>query len=494
MNRTTRGFWASVLAVIVVGLLVTCTWWNPPGPVPLPTATQTSGQTCGVYMEQGCNQLTVAGTGTLYVTGGATLTVEDGWTFGTLESVVFEGSTLDDNETTLSVTDPTADRAIVLPNLAGTVHVNNVAQALTALSGAFGGGYGDTGCTVSSAGVLSCDGAVTSDGVLTAASEVITAGATFGGGYGFTGCTISTAGALSCNDAIIAGGGYGSSGCALSAAGVLQCNSTSALDGAVTVGTGVAADVTLIADPTGGNAGAKSEYIGLPRIKLIGGGQGTNPASQTLPLVDDSPTGEFEPVDANVVEAEGSTDGIYKYGASSYKAAFDSSAAAGDGFLDSNLGAAGAWDDMESAGLLLYSSVTIASGDLTLVLTDNGGARTYSIPAITAANTWTWVEVDISTGDLSAISDVAILLSSQGATNLAAFNLYVDIGYVWDSLDEEALGVAIQQDGVLGVINTETGAALAELTDYIVHYESGSDFIVYITDQSAADIAALVAY
>ena len=129
-----------------------------------------------------------------------------------------------------------------------------------------------------------------------------------------------------------------------------------------------------------------------------------------------------------------------------------------------------------------------------LVLTDDGGARTFDIPAVTVANKWTWVEVDIATGDLSAISDVAIKLSAGGAAAQGAFDLYVDIGYVWDSADEEALGVAIQQDGILGVINTETGAQLVELTDYLVHYESGSDFIVYITDQSSADIAVLAAY
>jgi len=72
--------------------------------------------------------------------------------------------------------------------------------------------------------------------------------------------------------------------------------------------------------------------------------------------------------------------------------------------------------------------------------------------------------------------------------------MYLDTAYVWDSADEEALGVAIVQDGILGVVNTETGAPLVEGTDYIVHYESGSDFIVYITDQSTADIIALVAY
>lgn len=40
---------------------------------------------------------------------------------GTTGSVVFEGSTADDYETTLAVVDPTADRTITLPNASGTV-------------------------------------------------------------------------------------------------------------------------------------------------------------------------------------------------------------------------------------------------------------------------------------------------------------------------------------------------------------------------------------
>ena len=58
-----------------------------------------------------------------------------------------------------------------------------------------GGGYGATGCTLSAAGVLQCNGAATTDGALTAASAVV------GGGYGSTGCTLSTAGILQCNGA-----------------------------------------------------------------------------------------------------------------------------------------------------------------------------------------------------------------------------------------------------------------------------------------------------
>ena len=36
-------------------------------------------------------------------------------------NLVFEGSTADSHETTLTVTDPTADRTITIPNASGTV-------------------------------------------------------------------------------------------------------------------------------------------------------------------------------------------------------------------------------------------------------------------------------------------------------------------------------------------------------------------------------------
>lgn len=64
-----------------------------------------------------------------------------------------------------------------------------------------GGGYGSTGCTLSDAGVLQCNGAATTDGALTAASAVI------GGGYGSTGCTLSAAGVLQCDGAATFAGG-----------------------------------------------------------------------------------------------------------------------------------------------------------------------------------------------------------------------------------------------------------------------------------------------
>ncbi len=83
---------------------------------------------------------------------------------------------------------------------------------VTAGTLAVGGGYGDTGCTLSAAGVLQCNGATTTDGALTAGSAVI------GGGYGSTGCTLSAAGVLQCNGAATIDGALTNNGFAFSGA------------------------------------------------------------------------------------------------------------------------------------------------------------------------------------------------------------------------------------------------------------------------------------
>ena len=48
-----------------------------------------------------------------------------------LVSIVFEGSTPDGNETTLTVTDPTADRVVTIPDATGTVVLATATQTLT---------------------------------------------------------------------------------------------------------------------------------------------------------------------------------------------------------------------------------------------------------------------------------------------------------------------------------------------------------------------------
>ena len=87
------------------------------------------------------NKLQTTGSG-VDVTGGIDLT----------GSIVFEGATADAHETTLSVTDPTADRSIVLPNATGTVSLIQEDQTWT---GAQRGTVTDIGSV--SSGALNID-------------------------------------------------------------------------------------------------------------------------------------------------------------------------------------------------------------------------------------------------------------------------------------------------------------------------------------------------
>ena len=59
-------------------------------------------------------------------------TVTGALEIGTAGSLVFEGATANDFETTLAVTDPTADRTITLPIATGTVALLSLAQTFTA--------------------------------------------------------------------------------------------------------------------------------------------------------------------------------------------------------------------------------------------------------------------------------------------------------------------------------------------------------------------------
>ena len=65
----------------------------------------------------------------LATTGG---TVTGNLEIGTAGSLTFEGATADGFETTLAVTDPTADRTATLPDATGTVALLSLAQSYTA--------------------------------------------------------------------------------------------------------------------------------------------------------------------------------------------------------------------------------------------------------------------------------------------------------------------------------------------------------------------------
>lgn len=256
-------------------------------------------------------------------------------------------------------------------------------------------------------------------------------------------------------------------------------------------------DVTLAGESTGGNAGAKNEFIGLPRVQLSGLAAGTNGSTETTAYIDTSPTGEWAEVDGGTNVAITADTGIYRHTTNSVKIAY-TAVVTSEG-VDGTV----AEDDLssnESLGFWIYTTVALTSGDFDVTLDDTDGSdQSYDVPAVSAL-VWTWVELDVSGCDTNCntTDGIHFLATGQGAAAHTAVNIYLDGMYKWDSTDEEALGVAIVQDGVLSVLSALTAGGtqttLAEFTDYFTHYESGSDFVVWISDQSANDNVALVAY
>jgi len=288
--------------------------------------------------------------------------------------------------------------------------------------------------------------------------------------------------------------------------GAVDMDSTLDVAGAVAL----ASDVTLATDATGGNALAKNEFIGLPRIKNVGIGTMANGGTNTI-LTDigdsETPATDWTAIDADVVMSNDGT--YYRQGSASLKMAVSADADDGDGCVNALASGDQNWTDDEGFGFWFYTTKALAAGDITLEIHDvtaGGGFTDVNVPEA-SANAWQWLECDVTLGNNNlkdAITDLKFTLSAAGAAKAAggAFDVYFDFIVKWDVGEEETLGVEIPYDGVLSltVIDATSGAAscanVTEYTDYFVHYQTGNDAIVIITDQSDADKVglALIAY
>src|SRR3989304_3174453 len=133
----------------------------------------------------------------------------------------------------------------------------------------------------------------------------------------------------------------------------------------------------------------------------------------------------------------------------------------GDAVADDYTGAEIDFTGDESVGAWVYTTTALTSGDVRLSITDSVAGEAFADTPNLSANIWTWVEFDISgIADASkdVINRVAFELSAAGAAVAAggAFSVYVDALYKWDSTEEDALGTAILQDGVVGIFGSLT--------------------------------------
>ena len=231
---------------------------------------------------------------------------------------------------------------------------------------------------------------------------------------------------------------------------------------------------------------ARTQFIGLPRIRLAGVGVKDGAAELE---VDDSPAAEWT-ASAHVTDTADGT--VYKIGTTSLKLAFAADAVAGDGA--SNPAPGGDWTGFQSIGFWVYADKAFTAAQLVIYLTDATDPATFNTCAYTVPNVWQYCEVDITSlagtaGD--AVTDIDVRMA---AGLPVAINIYIDEMVAWSAGDEVSLVVALQQDGDLGFINALTGAPLTAGADYAIAYRTGVDAIVVISDLDPDGMFGLVAY
>lgn len=274
--------------------------------------------------------------------------------------------------------------------------------------------------------------------------------------------------------------------------GTADFNEATSLDGTVAVSgpTTHTNDVTISTIADGGNAGEKYELTGLVRVTMIALGSG-KAATETLSLMDDSPTGEWAPLNANTTEAADTS--IYRVGSASYSCTFTETAVNLDGCGRSI--SSDNWEANESVGFWIYVSTGMDAGDLALQLVDATETTTYTLPALSRLM-WHWVEIDVSAlagGNGDAITAVRVILTTPGAGNLDdEFTIYLDDMWKWDADNETSLSESILMDGLLSLVGMPDQDLMSSA--FVNYSSTAADAVVFTADTRAYTVLAMVAY
>lgn len=262
--------------------------------------------------------------------------------------------------------------------------------------------------------------------------------------------------------------------------------------------------VTLPLTNHGGNADHRHRFVGVPKLSSFGLGQSTS-GDQTVStdFIDDADEGTLWTATANVTRSSDAS--TWRKGTTSLKLLVGSTPADTNGADNPLTSGDQDWSADESFGLWHRCDTVYNAGDWVLGVTDNASEDvTTQFPAYGTAEQWAWTELEIGSiadGDKDVITDISFSLSAAGATTFAAGgSCYFDYAFKWDAAQEEALDHDILEDGVIaswkllnggGAVNDVT--EVVEGTDFLIHYETGNDFFIAITDHSNDTIFGLAA-
>lgn len=248
-----------------------------------------------------------------------------------------------------------------------------------------------------------------------------------------------------------------------------------------------------VADLDGGDGASFQKLTARVNVRQSSG-TGTNNTGYLL--IEDGETVSDWTATTNVTRSADTAH--FRNGTSSLKLAFTAAAVAGNGasWTISN----GNWSGNENVGFWIYTDTALASGDLRLTITDGTqGASTVNVGAVSSTGVWTFVLVDISgvaDGNKDDVDGFSIDLTTQGATSLAAFNVYFDTVIKWDNSGQATLAGTVLDGGMIGAVTVPTASGtnntlttLAEGTDFWVR-PGATGRIIFATDQSANQFLA----
>ncbi len=284
----------------------------------------------------------------------------------------------------------------------------------------------------------------------------------------------------------------------------MQINATEAGNGVVRLLIDGDLNNTFNPEPTdGGNGDLQHRIVGIPKIAGFSLGTGNDGSETTNVDFGDSETPNTDWTQtANITTSDDSA--TFRKGSASLKMVIGTTPSAGNG-ADNALGTGDQnWSADESFGLWVRCDTTFSAGDWVLGITDNASEDvTTGFLAYGTANTWVWQELEIGSiadADKDVITDLAIDLSSAGATTfVAGGNCFFDYLWKWDAAEELAVGADVYEDGFLSMFSVITASAAitpileVEGTDWFAHYEAGNDFVVPITDLSNDSLWGTVA-
>jgi hypothetical protein len=367
---------------------------------------------------------------------------------------------------------------------------------------------GDDAITIADGGGVTTSGTLATTGAATLASLVCTAAGTFGGGYGDTGVTISTLGVLQANGAITSDGAVTGATLAgtVSTAAQNSITSASSLATVGTIGTGTwqgtkvasaylddqTAHLNITQSFTGAKTfGAATQFnstvtVGVNDtgydVQLFGATAGSN-------ILWDQSADDLIFTNAGIAVGSDATGDIYYRDASGFLARL---AASTDGHVLTTGGAGTipAFEALPSGGsfsgpgsstenaVVRFTNTSGNSGDNSGILIDDSNNVTG------AANVTLSGELDAATGDFSGAVDIAgDLTLSAGADGALTFSAASSI----KMLDNSATSLVIEEADNAYMTFVTTNSSEAVLLSQDTHVANGKALVVGHTSQVAAN-------